>query len=192
MKVALFEGNLKNDESPFGWYFITDSAWTNAGKPFFFPENTDMVTVSLTPVIRINRLGKFIAEKFASRYYAEMAPGVHFRLPRLREALMSRGLSPDAALSFDRSLTVGSFFPVPKEEENILMTLKINGEEKIQFHISDLKTDINGIISEISKTNTIKTGDFLVPALCGFIPVQIGDCIEVTGSFIQPLKVKVK
>ena len=201
MKITVIEGNniLNFNEDPQdvqnqipGWYLISDSAWTNAGKPFFYPENTDLVHVSLAPVIRANRLGKYIAKKFASRYYSEFAPALHFTLPTLRSELIFKGLSPEPAVSFDRSLIVGSFTPIPETENNSLLQLKINGETVATWNHAGMKFSIDDIIAGISKTNTVKMGDFIIPVLCGSYPVKIGDFLEVTGQFTTPLTVKVK
>lgn len=192
MKITVIENNGNDSGSePLSWYLIGDSAWTNAGKPFFIPEDTEIVTVSLAPVIRFNRLGKSVAEKFASRYYSEIAPGLHFRLPQIRERLTKEGLSWAPAVSFDRSLIVGNFGEFHQEEDFVL-DLTINRESAVSFRLSQMKRSIDKIISEISRTNTIKMGDFLLPVLAFHLPVKQGDYLEVTGSFPSGLSVKVK
>lgn len=193
MKVTVIENNCVKDEgAPIGWYQISDSAWTNAGKPFYIPEETGEVTVSLAPVIRFNRLGKSISEKFARRYYSEIAPALHFRLPSLRDELLRQGLSPDPSVSFDRSLIVGSFVSMESLPDHPEMELKLNGETVALWNYPAMKFDINHIISRISKTNTVKMGDFLIPVICGFTPVKIGDRLDVIMGSVGNLAVKVK
>ena len=109
MKTVIIESN-----NPLSWYFIADSALINAGKPFFIPEFADEFEAFLAPVVRISRIGKSIASRFAGRYYEEIAPAIHFRASALRRQLLEAGLPADPSHSFDRSMTVGSFIPAEK------------------------------------------------------------------------------
>ena len=52
-----------------------DSALLKQNKPFYVPDFMGQIDYELEVVIRINRLGKGIAEKFASRYYTEVGLG---------------------------------------------------------------------------------------------------------------------
>ena len=193
MKITVVENNdITREDNQLGWYLISDSAWTNAGKPFFYPENTEIVTVYLAPVIRINRLGKYIAEKFAGRYYSEFAAGLHFTLPQVYETLVSKGLSTDAAHSFDRSLIVSPFFPLPENLNDILMSLEINDQPKAHWNPTTMKFSLDKVISEVSKTNTVKMGDFIIPTLVGAYEIKIGDLLKVSFPSGFSLSVKVK
>lgn len=187
MKVIISSG--KEPASECGWYFLADSAVSNTGKPFYLPENHGEVTVSLVPVVRISRLGKSIVPKFASRYYSECAPGVHFRLPQFEEELISKGLPGDAARNFDRSLFVGEFFPM---EETVKIELKINGEKVSEIIFEGISHEIDEMLSKVSKMNTIKMGDYLVPEIRGSRILKEGDLIEVMRNGERAFHVKVK
>lgn len=169
-------GKLGNQKQT--WYFIPDSALCNSGKPFFIPRFADKFEACLSPVVRINRLGKSIAPRFASRYYAEWAPAVHFRAPRLRKQLMDDGLPADMAYAFDRSLIVGDFAPVSNLGDGKI-SLFCNGEECCNISEATFLSSINEALSEVSQYNTIKMGDFLIPLLSQGKEIKIGDFIEV-------------
>ena len=55
-----------------------DSCLLNGRKPFFVPDWTSEVGVTDCIILRVCRLGKEIAPKFADRYYDAIAPGADF------------------------------------------------------------------------------------------------------------------
>lgn len=181
-------GIAKENESK-GWYFLADSAVTNTGKPFYLPENLGHVTVSLAPAVKLSRLGKFIASKFAPRYYNEFAPAIHFRLPELEKKLISQELPVDASRSFDKSLFVGNFMPFDRDLE---LSLEINDRKVCEFHFQNLKLSIDELIEKISVMNTIKIGDILLPGMSDEIVINRGDLLEVKLSGHNSFEVRIK
>ncbi len=80
-----------------------DSCLLNGRKPFFMPDWSEAVGVTPCMILRVSRLGKEIAPKFADRYYDAVAPGEDFvALDRLREA-EETGKPWTKALAFDNS-----------------------------------------------------------------------------------------
>ena len=55
-----------------------DSAILKDGKPFFIPDFSDEVHYETEVVVRICRLGKNIAPRFANRYYDAVTVGIDF------------------------------------------------------------------------------------------------------------------
>ena len=53
-----------------------DSALLKDSKPFFIPDFCEQVDYETELVVRINRLGKNIAERFAHRYYDAVTVGI--------------------------------------------------------------------------------------------------------------------
>lgn len=172
-----------------GWYFLSDSAVSNTGKPFYHPDSYGKLMVSLSGLVRISRLGKCIEPKFAGRYYSEYAPCVHFTLPQYGERLKELSLPLDASRSFDRSLFVGDF--ISKEYPETLK-LKVNGEKKSEFSFENLHLSIEQCISSVSQLNTLKMGDYILPALSGFIEIKEDDYLEVIKGDERVFHVKVK
>lgn len=191
MKVFVCVNNYSTEKSEknFGWYFLADSAVSNTGKPFFLPEDSGMVSVSLAPAVRISRLGKFIAPKFASRYFSEWAPALHFYLPELENNLRLTGLPQDPAWNFDRSLFVYDFIPFRPEDN---FTLLKNGEESGSFSLPDLLLPIEEVIARVSRLNTVKMGDILLPALGEGVSLKSEDLLEVMINGQKAFHVKVK
>ncbi len=53
-----------------------DSALTSDKQAFFLPDFSNEIHYELELVVKIDRLGKHIAEKFAHRYYSEISLGL--------------------------------------------------------------------------------------------------------------------
>ena len=60
-----------------------DSALLKDSKPFFIPDFSQQVDYETELVVRINRLGKNIAPRFASRYYDAVTVGIDFTALKL-------------------------------------------------------------------------------------------------------------
>lgn len=191
MKAIVIENNYKESitHGNCGWYFLADSAVSNTGKPFYLPENVGRVTASISLAIKISRLGKFIEPRFASRYYVECAPAVHFRLPEFKEKLRSEGLPEDAARSFDKSLFVGDFFPW---DSSIIIDLWKNGIAEVSFSPDKLIFSVDEVLSKVSVMNTVKIGDLLIPGLNGELELNEGDILDLRSAEDSLFKVKIK
>ena len=86
-----------------------DSCLLNGRKPFFIPDGSKEIGVTPCLILRVSRLGKEIAYKFADRYYDAIAPGEDFvALDLLREAEKA-GKPWTKALAFDYSLAIGEW-----------------------------------------------------------------------------------
>ena len=193
MKTAVIEGNRKDDGAVrAAWYFIADSALANAGKPFFLPDFADSFEAVLAPAIRISRLGKSVAAKFADRYFSEILPAVHFRAPALRRQLLERNLPCDMALSFDRSMIMGQ--PLDYEAFRAFLPLRLvnNGEAVAEWSLSDFSLSPEEALEAVSAANTVKTGDLIVPGLSKPVVVRQGDRLEIMLGETRQLLVAIK
>lgn len=193
MKIILADNLGKTDcENPVSWHFIPDSALANAGKPFFIPDFADSFEAMLSPVVRISRLGKSIAERFASRYYTGIAPAIHFRAPGLMRELLSKGLPADRAYSFDRSIIVGDFIPVENFMTDGGFSMTKNGGLVAITDVGDFIRRAGKTLSLASTYNTMKMGDLILPQTISPVPVAIGDRLEVFSEEKSILAVAIK
>ena len=86
-----------------------DSCLLNGRKPMFVPDWTKELGVTECLILRVSRLGKEIAPRFANRYYDAMAPGADFTaVDKLREA-QAAGSPWTEAIGFDFSLAIGEW-----------------------------------------------------------------------------------
>lgn len=83
MKTIIMAANVAgaSQSNARAWYFLPDSAISNAGKPFFIPETDTVAEAVLAPVIKINRLGKTIAPAVRPQILLRAGPGHSFPAP---------------------------------------------------------------------------------------------------------------
>ena len=73
-----------------------DSAILKDGKPFFIPDFSNEVHYETEVVVRICRLGKNIAPRFAHRYYDAVTVGIDVRRPLSPLCCSKQKCSPTA------------------------------------------------------------------------------------------------
>ena len=86
-----------------------DTALLKDGKPFMLPDFSNEIHYETEVVVKINRLGKNIAERFAHRYYDEITVGIDFN-PRYSGNRKSLDYHGDAK-SFDTQLQLVRSYP---------------------------------------------------------------------------------
>ena len=89
-----------------------DSAILKDGKPFFIPDFSNEVHYETELVVRINRLGKNIASRFAHRYYDAVTVGIDFTARDLQRRFREVGNPWELCKGFDSSAAIGTFVPV--------------------------------------------------------------------------------
>ena len=158
-----------------------DSALLRENKPFFIPDFSKQVEYEVELVVRINRLGKNISEKFASRYYEEVALGVDFTARDLQQRQRALGAPWEIAKAFDNSAVISDFIPLSTlaNAEGISFSLSKNGVEVQRGNTRDMLFSVNQIIAYISQFFTLKIGDLIYTGTpAGVGPVVIGDYLE--------------
>ena len=93
-------------------FMKSDSSLLKEGKPFFIPDFSSEVHYETEIVVRIDRLGKNIAERFAHRYYNEVTVGIDFTARDLQNKLRAQGLPWEISKAFDNSAVIGTFIPL--------------------------------------------------------------------------------
>ena len=108
-----------------------DSSLLVNRKPFFIPDWSEDVRMTPCVVLRVSRMGKNIAARFASRYYDAVALGLN-----MQAADFVANNDWTKGWAFDYSLVVGTFIhPECLDEQNMLMSF----EEAIQ-RVSEIMT----------------------------------------------------
>ncbi|MCM1005976.1 MAG: fumarylacetoacetate hydrolase family protein [Prevotella sp.] len=161
--------------------WLSDSCLLREGRPFYVPDWDDDFRLFPSVAIRIDRLGKGIQPRFASRYWNSVSVWVNARACTLAAKLASQGLPLVSAVAFDMSLISAPFFEViPEEFRNFEFEMSVNSECVCRWRADMLTKDVNEIISAISDNTTLKTGDIL---LLGFpkegVKVRPGDRVEL-------------
>lgn len=174
------DGALYQPEAPV-IFTKADSSLLKPGKPFFVPDFMGRIDYEAELVVRISRLGKTIAERFAHRYYDAVTLGVDFTARDLQRKLRSEGLPWELCKGFDGSAAIGEWVDKAKflSVQRIGFRLSVNGETRQIGQTADMLYTIDQLIAYVSRFFTLKTGDLLytgTPAGTG--PVQIEDYLE--------------
>lgn len=162
-------------------FMKADSALLKDGKPFFIPDFSKEVHYETEVVVRIDRLGKNIAERFAHRYYNEVTVGIDFTARDLQRTLRSKGLPWEISKAFDNSAVIGTFVPLSEVGSitQLPFHLTINGKMVQEGNTKDMLFSVDEIVAYTSRFFTLKTGDLIYTGTpAGVGPVQINDHLE--------------
>ena len=158
-----------------------DTALLKDGKPFLLPDFSDEMHYETEIVVKVNRLGKTIAERFAHRYYDEITVGIDFTARDLQRKQKELGLPWEIAKSFDNSAAIGEFISKSEFEDiqNINFHLDINESTVQQGNTKDMIYSVDRIISYISRFFTLKIGDLIFTGTpAGIGAVNINDHLQ--------------
>lgn len=158
-----------------------DSALLKDSKPFFIPDFCQQVDYETELVVRINRLGKNISERFAHRYYDAVTVGIDFTARDLQKKLRAGALPWELCKSFDNSAAIGDFIPVTELDnvQQLGFHLDIDGQTVQTGNTKDMLFHIDTLIAYISRFMTLKIGDLIFTGTpAGIGPVKIGNHLE--------------
>lgn len=158
-----------------------DSALLKDGKPFFIPDFSTRVDYETELVVRICRLGKHIAPRFAHRYYDAVTVGIDFTARDLQNDFRSKGLPWELCKGFDDSAVIGSFVPLQEigDIQDLHFHLDIDGQTVQRGHTADMLHRVDDIIAYVSSFCTLKIGDLLFTGTpVGVGPVAVGQHLQ--------------
>jgi len=187
---AAHAAELKNEVPDKPVIFLKpDTALIPKRQAFYHPDFSSDIHYEAELVLKINRLGKHIKEKFAHKYFAEISLGIDFTARDLQQKLKQKGLPWERAKSFDGSAPVGKFISLEKlkNSENIQFKLLINKEERQFGESKQMIFSFQQLVANISSFITLKIGDLIFTGTPkGVGKVSIGDHLE---GFIEDQKV---
>lgn len=158
-----------------------DSSILKDSKPFFIPDFSEQMEYETELVVRINRLGKNISERFASRYYDAVTVGIDFTARDLQKKFREEGKPWELCKGFDNSAAIGDWIPVEQfsDIQDIKFHLDIDGKTVQSGHTKDMLFGVDKIISYVSQFCTLKIGDLLFTGTpVGVGPVSIDNHLE--------------
>ena len=135
-----------------------DSAILKDGKPFFIPDFSNEVHYETEVVVRICRLGKNIAPRFAHRYYDAVTVGIDFTARDLQRKFREAGNPWELCKGFDNSAAIGTFVPLEQvggNVQNLDFHLTIDDKEVQRGHTSDMLFQVDEIIAYVSRFMTL-------------------------------------
>jgi 2-keto-4-pentenoate hydratase/2-oxohepta-3-ene-1,7-dioic acid hydratase in catechol pathway len=149
--------------------------------PFYYPDFSKSIHYECELVVKINKNGKHIQEKFAAKYYDEITVGIDFTARDVQNKLKEKGLPWELAKGFDGSAVVGDFTAKDalQNDGTLLFSLKKNNTIVQQGNSSDMIFSIEKIIAFVSSYFTLQKGDLIYTGTpAGVGEVVIGDTLE--------------
>jgi 2-keto-4-pentenoate hydratase/2-oxohepta-3-ene-1,7-dioic acid hydratase in catechol pathway len=171
MKIICIGLNYKEHAKEMGWaipmepvvFLKPDSSILKKNKPFFLPNFSDNIHYEVEVVIKISKLGKGIASRYAKRYYDEVTLGIDITARDLQSRQTAAGMPWEISKCFDGAAPIGSFMPVTsiKNINDLDFRLEINNKVVQKSNTSDMIFGIDEIVEYVSKFFTLKTGDLI-------------------------------
>ncbi len=158
-----------------------DSALLKDGKPFFIPDFSKEMEYETELVVRINRLGKNISERFAHRYYDAVTVGIDFTARDLQRKFRAEGKPWELCKGFDNSAAIGDWIPVERfaDVQDLHFHLDIDGKTVQSGYTAEMLFGIDRVIAYVSQFCTLKIGDLIFTGTpVGVGPVQIDNHLE--------------
>jgi acylpyruvate hydrolase len=163
------------------FFLKPDTSIVIRNRPFFYPDFSSDIHYETELVIKINKNGKHISEKFAGTYYNEIGLGIDFTARDLQQECKQKGLPWEVAKGFDQSAPISRWIQISelKNKSNILFHLDLNGKLVQTGSSKDMIFSFDKVIAYISGFITLKMGDLIFTGTpAGVGPVKIGDHLE--------------
>ena len=171
-----------------------DSAILRNNDPFYIPDFSKDVHHEVEVVVKINRVGKSIEQKFAGKYYDEIGLGIDFTARDIQSQLKSKGLPWERAKGFNGSAPISPF--ISKADLNLTdlnFRLDVNGHTVQEGNTSHMLFPIDEIIAYVSQYFSLKKGDLIFTGTPkGVGPVKMGDRLRgyLNGELMLDFLVK--
>lgn len=172
-----------------------DTAVLKNNKAFYHPRFSNEIHHEIEVVLKVCKEGKFIAEKFAHKYYEEIGLGIDFTARDLQAQLKEKGLPWEISKAFDNSAPVSEFMAKTAFEDlnNIEFSLWVNDELKQSGNTVDMIHNFDKIISYASRYFTLKKGDLIFTGTpAGVSKINIGDKLKGYLQHTELLNFEIK
>ena len=171
-----------------------DSAILAKKTPFFIPTFSNDIHYEIEVLVKINKVGKHIEQKFAHKYYDEIGLGIDFTARDVQNQCKEKGLPWEKAKAFDGSAVIGEFYPKSEFDlENLKFQLQKNDELVQDGNTNAMLWKIDELISYVSQFFTLKKGDILFTGTpAGVGKVAENDKLVGTIEGKQAFTIKIK
>lgn len=174
---------LNNDLPKEPLFFLKPDTALLKEKDFYYPNFTNDLHFECEIVVKIDKVGKNIEQKFANKYYSEITLGIDFTARDLQQKCKENGLPWEKAKGFDNSAPISSKWVKIKDIDFNSTEFQFYQNDNFKQHgfTRDMIFSIDQIIAYVSKFITLKTGDLIFTGTpAGVGPVTIGDSLRAT------------
>lgn len=152
-----------------------DSSILPRKNPFFIPPFSNDVHYEVEVLVKINKVGKHIATRFAHKYYDEIGLGIDFTARDIQQKCKEKGLPWEKAKAFDGSAVIGDFYNKSNFDlENLAFKLFKNDIIVQDGNTKSMLWKIDELISYVSQYFTLKKGDIIFTGT----PAGVGKVLE--------------
>lgn len=171
---------------------MADSSLLPPDRPLFVPDFDNDFRLFPSMAVKIHRLGKSIAPRFAYRYYDIAAPAANLvacgELARRR----AEGCPWSMAAAFDMSAIVMPYAQLADVPDPFRFSMS-NSAGCVEWDVGRLCASLDEIISIISSRFKLCTGDIIFPGFSGEgLPVKINDHVTFEGPDLKRFVLKIK
>ncbi len=173
-------GNVFSNDEPI-IFMKPKSAMLQPHTPFYYPEFTNELHYECELVLRISKNGKYIQEKFASKYYDAITAGIDFTARDIQNELKEKGLPWEKAKAWDNSAIIGKWVPIAniKNRKEINFCLYKNKELVQQGNSAEMIHNFDSIVAYISNYFSVNIGDVIFTGTpAGVGEAVVGDELE--------------
>ena len=160
------------------FFMKPDVAVLRPGTPFYYPAFSKDIHFECELVVKINRVGKNISERFAHKYYSEIGLGIDFTARDLQKKCKEKGHPWEIAKSFEGSAPLSKEF-IDKSTldlADLKFSLTQNGTQVQLGSTKDMIFNIDQLIAYVSQFMTLKKGDLIYTGTpAGVGPIAIDD-----------------
>jgi len=171
------------------------SALLQPHAPFYYPEFTNELHYECELVLRISKNGKYIQEKFASKYYDAVTAGIDFTARDIQNELKAKGLPWEKAKAWDNSAVIGKWvtFAEIKNKKDINFGLYKNKELAQQGNSLNMIHNFDSIVAYISNFFSVNIGDVIFTGTpAGVGEAVVGDELEGFLEDVSMFKMEIK
>lgn len=171
------------------------SALLQPHAPFYYPEFTNELHYECELVLRVSKNGKYIQDKFASKYYDAITTGIDFTARDIQNELKAKGLPWEKAKAWDNSAVIGKWVPLTevKNKKEINFGLYKNSELVQKGNSSKMIHDFDSIVAYISNYFSVNIGDVIFTGTpAGVGEAVVGDELEGTLEDVSMFKLEIK
>ena len=179
------------------FFMKPDTALLRNNDPFYIPRFSQEVHYECELVVRIDRVGRAIEERFARRYYNEVTLGIDFTARDLQRRAAALGLPWECAKAFDRSAAIAPRF-IPLDElggdvQRLQFEMAIDGRVRQRGDTSLMIHTVDRLISHVSQFVTLRMGDLIYTGTpAGVGAVRAGENLTATLCGRQMLDFEIR
>lgn len=151
------------------------SALLQTHTPFYYPEFTNELHYECELVLRICKNGKYIQDRYASKYYDAVTVGIDFTARDIQNELKEKGLPWEKAKAWDNSAVIGKWVNMAdlKNKKDIHFKMLKNKEQVQEGNSGNMIFNFDSIVAHISNYFSVNIGDLIFTGT----PAGVGECV---------------